>query len=78
MNCGGLEMYPEKWTDTTAEALIYKYRVMTVVGVTSCTTIFQLTHEGPIPRKQVLPAKPAEERARQACKHNFGVGVHRR
>lgn len=24
-------MYPEKWLDTTAEAMIYKYRVMTVV-----------------------------------------------
>lgn len=30
VNCAGLEMYPEKWTDTTAEALIEKYRVMTV------------------------------------------------
>ncbi|KAG8156730.1 hypothetical protein KVR01_013335 [Diaporthe batatas] len=30
VNCGGVEMHPEKWTDTTAESLIYKYRVMTV------------------------------------------------
>ncbi|RSL46146.1 hypothetical protein CEP53_010433 [Fusarium sp. AF-6] len=30
VNCGGVEMYPEKWLDTTAEALVYKYRVMTV------------------------------------------------
>ncbi|KAJ5097317.1 short chain dehydrogenase [Penicillium angulare] len=30
INCGGIEMYPENWLDTTAESLIYKYRVMTV------------------------------------------------
>lgn len=36
VNCGGVEMYPEKWLDTTAESLVYKYRVMTVVcSVTS-------------------------------------------
>ncbi|EMR64067.1 putative short chain dehydrogenase protein [Eutypa lata UCREL1] len=30
VNCGGIEMYPEKWVETTAESLVYKYRVMTV------------------------------------------------
>ncbi|KAI0487080.1 short chain dehydrogenase [Xylaria cf. heliscus] len=30
VNCGGIEMYPENWLETTAESLIYKYRVMTV------------------------------------------------
>ena len=31
-------MYPESWLDTTAESLIYKYRVMTVVSSTSVTS----------------------------------------
>lgn len=31
INCGGIGMAPEKWTDTTAEQMVYKYRVMTVV-----------------------------------------------
>ncbi|KAM0430907.1 hypothetical protein ACHAPT_005541 [Fusarium lateritium] len=30
VNCGGIEMYPENWLETTAESLVYKYRVMTV------------------------------------------------
>ncbi|KAG2418472.1 hypothetical protein HFD88_001573 [Aspergillus terreus] len=30
INCGGIEMYPENWLETTGEALVYKYRVMTV------------------------------------------------
>ncbi|KFY25076.1 hypothetical protein V491_01905, partial [Pseudogymnoascus sp. VKM F-3775] len=30
VNCGGIEMYPERWLDTIAESLIYKYNVMTV------------------------------------------------
>jgi hypothetical protein len=54
-------MYPEKWTDTTAEALIEKYRVMTVVGQTKVTLYSCLTYAGPIPGKQVLSAKLTEE-----------------
>ncbi|KAJ8133598.1 hypothetical protein O1611_g21 [Lasiodiplodia mahajangana] len=33
VNCGGIEMYPENWLDTTAESLVFKFRVMTVVGL---------------------------------------------
>ncbi|PVH86610.1 short chain dehydrogenase [Cadophora sp. DSE1049] len=30
VNCGGIGMDPKSWLDTTAEQMIYKYRVMTV------------------------------------------------
>ncbi|KAJ4147053.1 hypothetical protein LMH87_001606 [Akanthomyces muscarius] len=42
INCGGIEMYPESWLETTADALVYKYRVMTV-GPFLVRTISQLT-----------------------------------
>ena len=52
VNCGGIGMDPKSWLDTSAEQMIYKYRVMTVVSFTiehvvillSCSSILTRGH----------------------------------
>lgn len=33
VNCGGIDMYPERWIDTAAESLVYRYRIMIMVRI---------------------------------------------
>ncbi|GES60664.1 short-chain dehydrogenase [Aspergillus terreus] len=48
VNCGGIEMYPESWLETTAESLVYKYRVMTVVFFSHYPSTLQKSEFGKI------------------------------
>ena len=49
VNCAGVGMAPESWLETTAEQMIYKYRVMTVVcsPITAQASSSHSTHSKP-------------------------------